>query len=73
MGTPLSIMLSTTRLKLRDFVAGTGLGVVPAVMLAVLSGDAVATGTTAIEAALIGLAIVLVFGLGTLVRRRVGI
>jgi uncharacterized membrane protein YdjX (TVP38/TMEM64 family) len=73
MGTPLSIMLSTTRLRVRDFVIGTGIGVVPAVALAVLSGDAVASGATAIEAALIGLAIVLVFGLGTLVRRRVGI
>ena len=73
MGTPISIMLSTTQLRLRDFVMGTGIGVVPAVALAVLSGDAVASGATAIEAALIGLAIVLVFGLGTLVRRRVGI
>jgi len=73
MGTPISIMLSTTRLRLRDFVAGTGLGVVPAVALAVLSADAVASGATPFEAALIGLAIVLVFGLGTLVRRRIGL
>ena len=73
MGTPLTIMLSTTRLRLRDFVVGTGIGVVPAVALMVLSADAVASGPTAVEAALIGIAIVLVFGLGTLVRRRVGI
>jgi phospholipase D1/2 len=73
MGTPLTIMLSTTRLRLRDFMMGTGIGVVPAVALAVLSADAVASGPTAIEAALIGAAMVLVFGLGTLVRRRVGI
>jgi uncharacterized membrane protein YdjX (TVP38/TMEM64 family) len=73
MGTPLTIMLSTTRLRLRDFVVGTAIGVVPAVALMVLSADAVASGPTAVEAALIGVAIVLVFGLGTLVRRRVGI
>jgi uncharacterized membrane protein YdjX (TVP38/TMEM64 family) len=73
MGTPISIMLSTTRLRLRDFMIGTGIGVVPAVALMVLSADAVASGATAFEAAIIGLAIVLVFGLGTLVRRRVGI
>jgi uncharacterized membrane protein YdjX (TVP38/TMEM64 family) len=73
MGTPISIMLSTTRLRLRDFVLGTGIGVVPAVALAVLSGDAVASGATAVEAALIGSAMLLVFGLGTLVRRRIGI
>ena len=73
MGTPLTIMLSTTQLRLRDFVAGTGIGVVPAVGLMVLSADAVTSGPTAIEAALIGVAIVLVFGLGTLVRRRLGI
>ena len=73
MGTPLTIMLSTTRLRLRDFVVGTAVGVVPAVALMVLSADAVASGPTAIEAALIGVAILLVFGLGTIVRRRVGI
>lgn len=73
MGTPLTVMLSTTRLRLRDFMMGTGIGVVPAVALAVLSADAVASGPTAIEAGLIGAAMVLVFGLGTLVRRRVGI
>ena len=73
MGTPLTIMLSTTRLRLRDFVLGTAIGVVPAVALMVLSADAVASGPTAVEAALIGIAIVLVFGLGTLVRRRLGI
>jgi uncharacterized membrane protein YdjX (TVP38/TMEM64 family) len=66
-------MLSTTKLRLRDFVAGTALGVIPAVALMVLSADAVASGLTAIEAALIGAAVVLVFGLGTLVRRRVGL
>jgi uncharacterized membrane protein YdjX (TVP38/TMEM64 family) len=73
MGVPLTIMLSTTRLRLRDYVAGTAIGVIPAVALMVLSGDAVASGPTAIEAALIGAAVVLVFGLGTLVRRRVGL
>jgi uncharacterized membrane protein YdjX (TVP38/TMEM64 family) len=73
MGTPLTIMLSTTKLRLLDFVAGTALGVIPAVVLMVLSADALASGPTAIEAALIGAAVVLVFGLGTLVRRRVGL
>jgi uncharacterized membrane protein YdjX (TVP38/TMEM64 family) len=73
MGVPLTIMLSTTRLRLRDYVVGTAIGVIPAVALMVLSGDAVASGATPIEAALIGAAVVLVFGLGTLVRRRVGI
>jgi uncharacterized membrane protein YdjX (TVP38/TMEM64 family) len=73
MGTPISIMLSTTRLRLRDFSAGTAIGVVPAVALAVLSADAVASGASALEAALIGCALVLVFGLGTLVRRRIGL
>jgi uncharacterized membrane protein YdjX (TVP38/TMEM64 family) len=73
MGTPLSIMLSTTRLPLRDFVAGTAIGVVPAVALAVASGDAVASGATAVTAAVMGVSLVLVVGLGTLVRRRFGI
>jgi uncharacterized membrane protein YdjX (TVP38/TMEM64 family) len=73
MGTPISIMLSTTKLRLRDFVIGTAIGVIPAIALAVLSADAIASGATAIEAALIGVGIVLVFGLGTIVRRRVGI
>jgi uncharacterized membrane protein YdjX (TVP38/TMEM64 family) len=73
MGTPISMMLSTTRLRLVDFVVGTAIGVVPAVALFVLSADAMASGTTAVEAALIGLGVLLVFGLGTLVRRRVGI
>ena len=69
MGTPIAVMLSTTRLRARDFIAGTGLGVIPAVALAVASGDAVATGTTAVGAAIIGLGIILVLGAGTLVRR----
>ena len=73
MGTPLTIMLSTTKLRVRDFMIGTTIGVIPAVALMVLSADAVMSGPTAIEAALIGAAIVLVFGLGTLVRRRVGL
>jgi sulfite exporter TauE/SafE len=66
-------MLSTTKLRVQDFMLGTAIGVIPAVALMVLSADAVMSGPTAIEAALIGAAIVLVFGLGTLVRRRVGI
>jgi len=70
MGTPISIMLSTTRLRLRHFVVGTAIGVVPAVAVAVASGDAVASGTTAVGAAVIGLGIVLVVGVGTIVRRR---
>lgn len=70
MGTPISLMLSTTRLRLADFVVGTAIGVVPAVALAVASGDAVASGATAMTAAVIGAAIVLVVGLGTIVRRR---
>jgi uncharacterized membrane protein YdjX (TVP38/TMEM64 family) len=73
MGTPISMMLSTTRLRLIDFIVGTAVGVVPAVALFVLSADAMASGTTALEAALIGLGVLLVFGLGTIVRRRVGI
>jgi uncharacterized membrane protein YdjX (TVP38/TMEM64 family) len=73
MGTPLTVMLSTTRLRLRDYVIGTAIGVIPAIALAVVSADAVTTGPTAIEAALIGTAIILVFGLGTVVRRRVGL
>ena len=73
MGTPLSIMLSTTRLRLRDFVIGTAIGVIPAIAVFVLSADAMTSGTTPIEAALIGLGVLLVFGLGTVVRRRVGI
>lgn len=73
MGTPLSIMLSTTRLRLRHFVAGTAIGVVPAVALAVASADAVASGATAVTAAVIGVSLVLVVGLGTVVRRRFGI
>lgn len=71
MGTPLSIFLSTTRLRLAHFIAGTAIGVVPAIALAVASGDAVASGgTTAVTAAVIGTALVLVVGLGTIVRRR---
>lgn len=70
MGTPISIMLSTTRLRLRQFMLGTAIGVVPAIAVAVASGDAVATGTTALSAAVIGTGIVLVVGLGTIVRRR---
>ena len=73
MGTPLSIMLSTTRLRLRHFVAGTAIGVIPAVALAVASGDAVASGATGLTAAVIGLGLVLVVGLGTIVRRRFGL
>jgi uncharacterized membrane protein YdjX (TVP38/TMEM64 family) len=70
MGVPISVMLSTTRLRVRDFMAGTALGVVPAVALAVASGDAVASGATTAGAAVIGVAIVVVLGVGTLVRRR---
>jgi uncharacterized membrane protein YdjX (TVP38/TMEM64 family) len=70
MGTPLSIMLSTTRLRLAQFVVGTAIGVIPAVALAVASGDTVASGGTAVTAAVIGAALVLVVGLGTYVRRR---
>jgi len=73
MGTPLSVMLSTTRLRLRHFVAGTAIGVVPAVLLAVVSGDAVASGATAVGATVIGCALVLVAGAGTIVRRRFGL
>lgn len=73
MGTPLTVMLSTTRVRLGQYVAGTALGVIPAVALAVVSGDAVATGVTAVEAAVIGVAILLVIGVGTVVRRRFGI
>jgi uncharacterized membrane protein YdjX (TVP38/TMEM64 family) len=73
MGTPLSIMLSTTRLRVRDFVVGTGIGVVPAVAVFVLSADAIASGTTPIEAALLGTSLLLVLGVGTVVRRRVGL
>jgi uncharacterized membrane protein YdjX (TVP38/TMEM64 family) len=70
MGTPISIMLSTTRLRLRHFVVGTAIGVVPAVAVAVASGNAVASGTTAVGAAVIGVGIVLVMGVGTIARRR---
>jgi uncharacterized membrane protein YdjX (TVP38/TMEM64 family) len=73
LGTPLSIMLSTTRLRLRDFVAGTAIGVIPAVAVAVASGDAVASGATGFTAAVIGIGILLVVGLGTVVRRRFGL
>ena len=73
MGTPLSIMLATTRLRLRHFVAGTAIGVIPAVALAVASGDAVASGATGFTAAVIGVCLVLVVGLGTVVRRRFGL
>jgi uncharacterized membrane protein YdjX (TVP38/TMEM64 family) len=70
MGTPISIMLSTTRLRLAHFMLGTAIGVVPAIAVAVASGDAVASGTTALGAAVIGTGIVLVVGVGTVVRRR---
>lgn len=74
MGTPMTVVLATTHLRLRDFVIGTAIGVIPAIALMVLSADAVTSGkTTAIEAAVIGVAVVLVFGLGTLVRRRLGV
>jgi uncharacterized membrane protein YdjX (TVP38/TMEM64 family) len=73
MGTPISVALATTRLRLRDFVLGTAIGVVPAVVLAVASGDAVASGAPALGAAAIGLGVVLVVGAGTLVRRRIGL
>ena len=45
----------------------------PAIAVFVLSADAMTSGTTPIKAALIGLGVLLVFGLGTVVRRRVGI
>lgn len=70
MGTPISVILSTTRLRLVHFMLGTAIGVVPAIAVAVASGDAVASGTTALGAAVIGTGIVLVVGVGTLVRRR---
>ena len=73
MGTPLSIMLSTTRVRLRHFVAGTAIGVIPAVAVAVASGDAVASGATGLTAAMMGVGLVLVVGLGTVVRRRFGL
>jgi len=72
MGTPISIALSTTRLRVRDFVAGTAVGVVPVVALAVVSGDAVASGATALGAAGIGLGVVVVVAGGMMVRRRLG-
>ena len=53
-----------------EFVAGTAVGVIPAVALAVVSGDAAVAGTTGPKAAVIGVSIVLVLGVGTLVRRR---
>jgi uncharacterized membrane protein YdjX (TVP38/TMEM64 family) len=73
MGTPLSIMLSTTQVRVGHFVAGTAIGVIPAVALAVASGDAVASGATGFTAAVIGAGLVLVIGLGTVVRRRLGL
>lgn len=73
MGTPLSVMLSTTRLRLDHFVAGTAIGVVPAVVLVTASGDAVASGATGLTAAVVGVALVLVVGMGALVRRRFGL
>jgi uncharacterized membrane protein YdjX (TVP38/TMEM64 family) len=73
MGTPISIALSTTRIRLRDFVAGTGVGVVPLVALAVVSGDAVASGAAGLGAAGIGLGIVVVVAGGIAVRRRLGL
>ena len=69
MGTPWSILLATTRVRLREFVAGTAIGVIPAVALAVVSGDTAVAGATGAKAAVIGTAIVLVVGVGTLVRR----
>jgi uncharacterized membrane protein YdjX (TVP38/TMEM64 family) len=72
MGTPISIALSTTRLRLRDFIAGTGIGVVPVVALAVASGDALTSGATALGAAGIGLGVVVVVAGGMMVRRRLG-
>lgn len=73
MGTPLSIMLSATRLRVLHFALGTAIGVVPAIALAVYSADAAASGTTGFGAAVIGAGIVLVLGVGTLVRRRFGL
>jgi len=73
MGTPVTVVLSTTRIRLAQYVAGTAVGVVPAVALAVVSGDAVATGVTGLKAAVVGLAVVLVIGVGTVVRRRFGV
>ena len=70
MGTPWSILLATTRVRLVEFVAGTAVGVIPAVALAVVSGDAAVAGTTGPKAAVIGVCIALVLGVGTLVRRR---
>lgn len=73
MGTPLTVMLSTTQVRLGQYVGGTALGVIPAVALAVVSGDAVVSGVTGVEAAVIGVAILLVIGVGTIVRRRFGL
>lgn len=70
MGTPWSILLATTRVRVHEFVAGTAVGVIPAVALAVLSGDTAVAGATGAKAAVMGTAIVLVLGVGTLVRRQ---
>jgi uncharacterized membrane protein YdjX (TVP38/TMEM64 family) len=70
MGTPISIMLSATRLRVIHFMLGTALGVIPAIALSVFSADAATSGATPITAAIIGVSIVLVLGLGTLIRRR---
>ena len=73
MGSPLTVMLSATQLRLWHFMAGTALGVIPAIALAVASADAASSGTTGIGAAVIGVGILLVLGVGTLVRRRFGL
>jgi uncharacterized membrane protein YdjX (TVP38/TMEM64 family) len=73
MGSPLTVMLSATKLRLLHFMAGTAVGVIPAIGLAVASADAATSGTTGIGAAIIGLGIVLVLGVGTVVRRRFGL
>jgi len=70
MGTPISIMLSATRLRVADFVLGTAVGVIPTIALAVFSADAATSGTTPFSAAVIGISIVLVLGVGTAIRRR---
>jgi uncharacterized membrane protein YdjX (TVP38/TMEM64 family) len=57
-------------LRLFYFMTGTAVGVIPAVALAVVSGDAAVAGTTGPKAAVMGVCIALVLGLGTLVRRR---
>lgn len=70
MGTPWSILLATTSLGLAEFMGGTAVGVVPAVAMAVVAGDSAASGATGVKAAVFGVAVCLVVGVGSAVRRR---